>query len=107
MNNRQQKRYYPTNSAEWLRLREVVLREEPFCRCGCGGVSVEVDHIDGKAATLADNRRENLQGMTHECHSAKTALENGSFGRAAGQAKRAGCDSRGLPLDQTHHWRRT
>lgn len=106
MNPRQAKRFYPTNSAAWRAIRERVLREEPFCRCGCGGVSTEVDHIDGKCETRHDYRRENLQGMTHDCHAAKTALENGSFGRKPGTAKRAGCDSKGMPLDRDHHWTR-
>lgn len=106
-NERQQKRFYPTNSPKWRRLREQVLREEPFCRCGCGGVSVEVDHIDGRCETKHDYRRDNLQGMTKECHAAKTAVENGSFGRRRGTACRAGYDASGTPLDRNHYWKRS
>lgn len=105
MSSRQTKRWLPTNSRHWQRMRAQVLAEEPVCRCGCGQASTEVDHIDGRCETRHDYRRENLQGLAHDCHSAKTARENGSFGRAPNTTKRRGCDANGVPLDAKHHWR--
>lgn len=103
---RQSKRYYATNSAAWRAIRERVLVEEPLCRCGCGGASTEVDHIDGRCESLHDYRRSNLQGLTEACHSAKTARENGSFGRKPGAATQRGCDADGIPLEESHPWRK-
>lgn len=57
--------------------------ENRICRCGCGRLSREVDHI--KPVTGPDDpmfwEPTNHQGLTHECHSRKTASENGGFGR--------------------------
>lgn len=106
--NRQGKRWLATNDPKWRRIRARQLAREPLCRrCKAKGITTganEVDHIDGNAAEPRDYRDENLQSLCEPCHSAKTALENGSFGRAPGQAKRAGCDERGIPLDETHPW---
>ncbi|WP_369970429.1 HNH endonuclease signature motif containing protein [Stenotrophomonas rhizophila] len=57
---------------------------EPLCRA-CAAKSrvtaaTDVDHIDGDDA---NNEPSNLQSLCHPCHSAKTARENGGFGRAA------------------------
>lgn len=105
---RQAKRWLATNDPRWRRIRARQLTREPLCRqCKADGrttAAVVVDHIDGKAATAHDYRDENLQSLCEPCHSAKTALENGSFGRAPGTAKRAGCDDRGTPLDKEHPW---
>lgn len=72
----------PTNSAAWRRIRAVVLAREPLCRCcaaqGRVRAATEVDHIDGDDANSADS---NLQPLCRSCHSAKTARENGGFGR--------------------------
>ncbi|WP_081284390.1 HNH endonuclease signature motif containing protein [Stenotrophomonas maltophilia] len=90
---RQARRALPTNSSLWRRIRAVVLAREPLCRC-CAGqgrvrAATEVDHIDGDDANNADC---NLQPLCRPCHSAKTARENGGFGREArqpGEAERA------------------
>jgi 5-methylcytosine-specific restriction protein A len=85
--DRQAARLLATNAEAWRALRLVILAEEPLCRhCLARGViaaSTEVDHIDGRAATAHDYRRENLQGLCERCHSIKTARENGGFGRAS------------------------
>lgn len=108
MIRRQAKRWLATNDPRWRRIRARQLAREPLCReCkkrGTTTAATEVDHIDGKAAAPHDYRDENLQSLCLPCHSAKTALENGSFGRAPGQAKRAGCDANGIPLDESHPW---
>lgn len=70
----------------WRQLRLMVLRREPLCRqCGKNGVikaAVDVDHImpkdlDTPAQCVEVNE---LQPLCHECHSAKTANEDGGFG---------------------------
>lgn len=70
------------NSPLWQRARKVVLLEEPMCRACNRRPSREVDHINGD---WRDTRRANLQGLCKRCHSRKTALEQGSFGRGATQ----------------------
>ncbi len=90
---RQARRALPTNSSLWRRIRAVVLAREPLCRC-CAGqgrvrAATEVDHIDGDDGNHADS---NLQPLCRPCHSAKTARENGGFGRDRsqnGEAERA------------------
>ncbi|WP_329861238.1 HNH endonuclease signature motif containing protein [Stenotrophomonas sp. SMYL89] len=79
---RQARRALPTNSSLWRRIRAVVLAREPLCRCcaeqGRVRAGTEVDHIDGDDSNNADS---NLQPLCRPCHSAKTAGENGGFGR--------------------------
>lgn len=109
---RQEKRLWRTNDQRWLRLRALVLREEPFCRyCLRDGVipprtSVICDHIDGNAETLHDYRRENLQGLCRECDGLKSILQDGGFGGTRKEITRRGCDENGVPLDASHHWNR-
>ena len=61
--------------SEWRALRARVLREEPFCRCGCGDPSEEVDHIIPKSQGGTDDRS-NLQGLSKSHHSAKTMRQS-------------------------------
>jgi 5-methylcytosine-specific restriction protein A len=112
VNKRQAKRWLATNSLAWRKLRQVVLDEEPLCRL-CIQENVKpinpssvVDHIDGDSETQHGYRRSNLMGLCETHHNVKTALENGSFGRLPGAAKRRGCDVHGTPLDRTHPWNR-
>ncbi|HEL4191523.1 TPA: HNH endonuclease [Stenotrophomonas maltophilia] len=85
---RQVRRALPTNSTLWRRIRAVVLAREPLCRCcaeqGKVRAATEVDHIDGDDANHADS---NLQPLCRPCHSAKTARENGGFGRVASEPR--------------------
>lgn len=79
---RQARRALPTNSTAWRRIREAHLSREPLCRA-CAShdrvrAATDVDHIDGDSA---NNAADNLQSLCHGCHSAKTARENGGFGR--------------------------
>lgn len=85
------------NGAAWQKLRAAVLMDEPLCRhCAASGLTVpatDVDHMNG----ADDNRRESLQPLCHECHSRKTAKDQG---------KRvfSGCDASGNPADPLHPW---
>jgi len=73
------------------RIRPRILRRDPICRCsmadcpvhrgwdGCTRPSTDVDHIVPKPNGGDDDA--NLQGLCHECHSYKTAKEDGGYGR--------------------------
>lgn len=98
------KRTLSLNSIAWKKLRAQVLAEEPLCRwCLARGeyvVSTDVDHIkDSREDYSDDNRRENLAGLCHECHSLKTA-------RSMGKSINLGCDVNGMPIDPDHPWNR-
>lgn len=81
---RQARRALPTNSAAWRKIRAAQLAREPLCRhCAALGrvkAATDVDHIDGDDA---NNDLGNYQSLCGPCHSAKTARENGGFGRSA------------------------
>lgn len=104
--NERKRRNVPLNSAAWHKLRAQVLAEEPLCRaCMAVGVvepATDVDHIENSADDYSDdNRRENLQPLCHECHSAKTRAE-----MMGEPVKVRGCDQDGIPLDPNHPWRK-
>ncbi|WP_204246656.1 HNH endonuclease [Acidovorax carolinensis] len=87
------------NGSAWQKLRASVLAGEPLCRhCAARGLVVpatDVDHMNG----ADDNRLESLQPLCHECHSRKTAMENG-------KNVTFGCDASGTPADPSHYWNR-
>lgn len=87
------------NGSAWQKLRASVLAGEPLCRhCAARGLSVvatDVDHMNG----ADDNRLDSLQPLCHECHSRKTARDNGK--RVA-----YGCDASGTPAYPLHPWNR-
>lgn len=68
----------------WQKLRRMQLNAEPLCRaCAAAGLTVpatDVDHIIAKAKGGGDGF-DNLQSLCASCHSRKTALEDGAFGR--------------------------
>ena len=69
--------------AKWRRLRKLVLNRDPLCQCDdptCNKPSTDVDHIIPKRDGGRDSM-DNLQGLAHECHSRKTALEDGRWGK--------------------------
>lgn len=66
--------------AEWKKLREQVLREEPLCRICRRADSREVDHIIPKP--VGTDERWNLQGLCKPCHSRKTKQEDGRWDAA-------------------------
>src|SRR5690625_1376677 len=94
------KRVLPLNGAAWARLRAQVLAEQPLCPiCEARGYVVPAVHVDHINNDGNDNRRENLMGLCHECHSLKTAQD-------MGKKVYWGCDVNGRPLDPNHHWNR-
>jgi 5-methylcytosine-specific restriction protein A len=58
---------------EWQKIRERVLREEPYCRW-CGKPSTTVDHIVPKARGGTDTRS-NLQALCGRCRKIKDARD--------------------------------
>lgn len=79
--------------AKWRRLRKLVLNRDPICKCvddscqcgggGCMKASTDADHIIPKRDGGLD-RMPNLQGLCHDCHSSKTAREDGRWGNGNG-----------------------
>lgn len=68
-------------------LRAVVLARDPICRICDRNASSVADHVKPhKGIWELFVALENLQGLCYECHSKKTAAEDGGFGnvRAAG-----------------------
>jgi len=67
--------------AEWLAISKAYLAEHPWCESGRHkrwARARHVDHIDGDRT----NREEwNLQALCVPCHSSKTVLYDGGFGR--------------------------
>lgn len=71
--------------ADWRRLRDQVLSEEPLCReCGKQGRVTAAECVDHIIPHRGDETlrlsRSNLQPLCTPCHSAKTAREDGAFG---------------------------
>lgn len=71
----------------WRKARALYLRAHPMCECErCKGVVMPadtVDHIqahDGGGSTLFWDTA-NWRAMHHTCHSRKTVLVDGGFGR--------------------------
>lgn len=92
-------------SKPWRRMRAIVLREEPFCWCGCGQPSNTVDHKKERAThPELELVRSNLRGAFRNCHNRRTAAESGAFGNPRRPARTIGCDESGRPLDENHHW---
>lgn len=67
--------------ARWRRLRAAVLAARPVCEdCRREGAT-DVDHVVARARGGTDDEA-NLRALCHACHSRKTALRDGAFGRA-------------------------
>ena len=71
------------DTAEWKRVRSVVLAEEPTCRM-CGEPATDVDHRRAIERGGAPYDRDNLQALCHSCHSRLTAALDGGFGNGKG-----------------------
>lgn len=65
-----------TRGRRWMRLKHVVLVEEPICKICGRAASVQVDHIIPICKGGTDERS-NLQGVCEECHEEKTRKDLG------------------------------
>jgi len=82
-------------TAEWRRLRAIVLARDPVCRTPrCGRPSSHVDHVTPRREGGSDDPL-NLRGLCESCHNRRTADGNGRL-------RAIGCDAAGLPLDGAH-----
>ena len=63
---------------DWRRTRDEHLKLNPYC-VQCGKVGSHVDHIVSRAQGGSDNPG-NLQTLCPNCHSRKTAQQDGGFG---------------------------
>lgn len=70
------RQYIRTRGRRWMRLRHVVLVEDPVCKICNRQPSVEVDHIIPVSKGGTDER-DNLQGACAECHDEKTRKDLG------------------------------
>lgn len=67
--------------AEWEAIAAAYLAAHPWCETPtCPEAATDVDHIDG-SGPRGNNDWSNLQALCHPCHSRKTALHDGGFGR--------------------------
>lgn len=72
----------------WQSIRDDYLASHPQCESDkCRQLphwqrpaATDVDHLDG-LGPRGDNSWSNLQALCHPCHSRKTALHDGGFGR--------------------------
>lgn len=68
----------------WRKRRAAWLTANPLCvSCEARGIikqASDVDHVVPLSAGGVDDES-NYQSLCHDCHSAKTALEDGGFGR--------------------------
>jgi 5-methylcytosine-specific restriction endonuclease McrA len=92
----------------WRRFRTSILRLRPICEIvGCGIAATHVDHIVPRRRGGADLDPANVQALCASCHSAKTVLRDGGFGRPSRPGARirlSGCDATGIPRDPGHPW---
>ena len=85
--------------ARWQKMREPYLRSHPLCKtCEDAGklvVAVVIDHkIPHKGDMVLFWDRDNWQPLCKTCHDAKTAREDGGWGRAPGGAEKSGLPRR-------------
>lgn len=94
-------------SRQWRALRIQVLVTQPICVLCRRAAATHVDHVRphrGDATLFFD--LDNLQGLCHSCHSAKTVSRDRGFGKPAGGFGKplAGTALDGQPTDPEHHW---
>lgn len=80
-------------------IRKRILTEQPLCvaclKQGRIALATEVDHVVALVNGGVDTD-DNRQALCTECHKAKTGEDMGH--------KPQGCDARGWPTDERHHW---
>lgn len=72
--------------SDWQRLRRWFLSRNPLCvKCKAAGMVTPAEEVDHITPHKGDERLRmdvaNLQALCKPCHSAKTATEDGGFGR--------------------------
>lgn len=87
---------WPYNTAQWQRLRRLVLANSPLCvfceRLGLTTRATDVDHIvPVRQAPRRAFDRTNLQPLCKRCHSGPKQAEE-----KTGEVR--GCDASGVPL---------
>jgi 5-methylcytosine-specific restriction endonuclease McrA len=60
------------NRKRWKILRSRYLFEHPLCECGCGGIAEDVHHKKDIQAGGDPWAWDNLEALTHACHSKAT-----------------------------------
>ena len=67
--------------AKWEATRAAYLSEHPRCACGCGAEATDVHHLDGLGPLgPRGHDPDNLQALSHSCHSRQTARDRGYWG---------------------------
>ncbi|WP_256846926.1 HNH endonuclease [Paenibacillus sp. Pae108] len=72
---------------QWQKYRLRFLKKNPLCvHCENKGVLTPSEHVDHIIAVTGPNdplfwKESNHQALCHSCHSRKTVLEDGGFGR--------------------------
>ena len=97
-------------TARWARYSRQYRKENPLCagcyRRGIIKVGGHVDHVipvSGPDDPLFWEPT-NHQGLCIECHSRKTALEDGGFGHEKNNKPTSDCGVDGVPVDARHWW---
>lgn len=63
------------NRKKWQVLRSRYLFANPLCACGCGGIAEDVHHKQAIADGGDPWAWNNLEALTHSCHSQATRRE--------------------------------
>jgi len=71
--------------ADWRRIRAAFLAANPWCVL-CGAAATDVDHVVPRRRGGTDDWS-NLRSLCHPCHSRKTVLHDGGFGRPQERTK--------------------
>lgn len=91
----------------WKALRARVLEEEPVCRACHRALATHCDHIrPHRGDPLLFWDRANLQGLCRSCHSSKTNVRDGGWGRTPSGRPVPGTALTGEPTDPEHPWHR-
>lgn len=99
---------WPYNTATWKRLRKAKLAANPLCEYCRDGKVTTANQVDHKVPIKAGGEPfgwDNLASSCQSCHSRKTALMDGGYGRErSDRMVIRGCDKDGQPLDPNHWW---
>jgi len=93
----------------WEKARKVFLLDNPLCiDCLANGIAksaTDVDHDEPHRGDMVKFWDEsNWRARCHECHSTKTALEDGAFGHGVSAKAVGGCGVDGMPTHRNHPW---